>query len=72
MMTPSGRTFWPAVGLAVRLGATIGGSVLAGVLLGFWLDQQAGTRPWLLVLSTLAGLVGGFFGAYEQMKRVIS
>ena len=71
-MARNGRSFWPAVGLAVRLGATVGGSLVAGVLLGFWLDEQAGTRPWLLVLSTLAGLVGGLIGAYEQMKRVIS
>ena len=70
--TAGGRSFWPAVGLAVRLGLTMGGSVIAGVLLGFWLDRQAGTEPWLLILLTVAGVVGGFIGAYEQIKRVIS
>lgn len=27
---------------------------------GFWLDERLGSKPWLLVVGILLGLLGGF------------
>jgi len=50
--------------------------LLAGVLLGRWLDGRFGTGPWLLLTGTVLGMAAGFLsflrsvlpGAEERKK----
>jgi len=42
--------------------------VLLGVFAGRWLDSRWGTRPWLLIVGSLLGMVVGF---YSFLRRVI-
>ena len=39
-------------------------------LLGWWLDRRWGTSPWLLLLGTLLGAVGGVYNLWKMGRRV--
>lgn len=43
----------------LALGFQIAGSIIAGVVLGWYADQYFGTEPWCTLLFTL----GAFYGA---------
>ena len=45
------------MGLGIELVAPI----LLGVFVGRWLDGRWGTKPWLLVVGAVLGLVLGFY-----------
>jgi ATP synthase protein I len=40
------------------LGLEFAGSVLGGLLAGFYLDRWLGTSPWMVLVGTLGGMVG--------------
>lgn len=44
----------------VGLGFELVVPLLAGVLLGHWLDGRFGTRPWMLLAGTVLGMAAGF------------
>ena len=39
------------------LGLEFAGSVLGGLVLGYYLDRWLGTSPWLVLVGTLGGMV---------------
>ncbi len=45
---------------AFGAGLTVAVSVTCFAYLGLWIDEGAGTKPWLTLLLVLFGLVGGF------------
>lgn len=47
-------------GSLAGIGPLLVASVVAGLLLGRWIDQKIGTAPWLMVAGLLLGAVGGF------------
>ncbi len=51
--------------LAFEFSGTIG----AGVLVGWWLDRQLDTEPYLLVAATLIAVVGGFIRLIQLLRR---
>ena len=46
------------------------GSVVVGVLTGYFLDQALGTKPWCFVVGSLLGLIGGFTGFVLVIRRL--
>lgn len=54
---------------ASSVGLELGLSVIIGLLIGYYLDQQAGTSPWLMLLFLGFGLVAGFRGVLRAVKR---
>ena len=64
-------------GLAIESGAgagyRVGVELFAGMLfgggLGWFLDRQLGTRPWLLVGLFLLGSAAGLLNSYRAIKR---
>jgi len=42
-------------------------STVIGLGLGYWLDRQLGTRPWLLLVFGAFGVVAGFINLYYAM-----
>ena len=46
------------------------GLLLGPPLFGYWLDEQFGTGPWLLLLFLVAGFVGTGFEVYVILKRI--
>jgi len=59
-----GPSPWSYAGIGFELVVPI----LLGVFAGNWLDSRWGTRPWLLVVGSLLGIVVGF---YSFLRRVI-
>jgi F0F1-type ATP synthase assembly protein I len=50
-------------------GTELAGSVVLLALLGWWLDKRWGTSPWLLLLGTLVGTVGGIYNLWQAGQR---
>jgi F0F1-type ATP synthase assembly protein I len=46
------------------------GSVVVGVLAGYFLDRRLNTKPWLFLAGSLLGLVAGFTGFILAVMRV--
>jgi len=51
------------------VGLELGVSVLLGLLGGMWLDTQAGTEPWLMLVGMVIGLIAGFRGVFRAVER---
>jgi ATP synthase protein I len=47
-------------------------TVLAGVLGGYWVDQQLGTLPIFLLVGLLIGLGGGALAMYRMISRFLA
>ncbi len=45
--------------------------IVSGALLGHFLDNRLGTAPVLLILFLLMGIVGGSYGAYKQIMKIL-
>lgn len=48
-------------GLAYAAALSLFAAVVAGLLLGWFLDRWLGTRPWLLVTGLILGAAAGFY-----------
>jgi len=49
----------------------MGVSVLIGYLLGDWLDERFGTKPWFQMGLILVGIGAGFWSLYKQALRAM-
>ncbi|MBB5174078.1 AtpZ/AtpI family protein [Texcoconibacillus texcoconensis] len=47
------------------------GSVVGGVLLGYWLDARFDTDPWLLLIGFFVGLSGAIFGITQVIRHFL-
>lgn len=45
------------------------GTIAAGAVVGGLLDRWLGTQPYLLVVSTLAAVIGGFTRLIQVLQR---
>ncbi len=45
-------------------------SIVLGWLGGSWLDDMAGTAPWLTVTGVLFGVTAGFYALYRVAQKV--
>jgi len=52
------RNFVATSGRYLALGFQIGGSIVGGLVLGYYADAHLGTAPFLTLLLTLGGLFG--------------
>lgn len=46
------------------------GTILAGAAIGWFLDRSLGTQPYLAVVLTLLGVVGGFVLLVQRLRRL--
>lgn len=51
------------------VGLEMGISVVVGLLGGRWLDDKAGTAPWLMITGLLMGVFAGFRGLFRVAKE---
>jgi ATP synthase protein I len=54
---------------SASVGLELGLSVLIGLGIGMYLDRQAGTGPWLMLLFLCFGFVAGFRGVLRAVRR---
>lgn len=54
---------------ASSAGLEMGISVALGLGFGTWLDGRLGTRPWMLLLFLVIGMIAGFRGVLRAVAR---
>jgi F0F1-type ATP synthase assembly protein I len=55
----------------IAIGFELGFSVIAGILLGQYVDKLVGTRtPWFTIMGLMAGGFAGFNILLRMIKRV--
>jgi ATP synthase protein I len=60
------------LGFAMRLGMELVVATMIGTGMGYWLDGQFDTGPWLLVLFMVFGSVAGFRNIYRMVQPAAS
>jgi ATP synthase protein I len=60
---------WGSLALMGQLGLTIALPLLAGALLGNYLDSRNNNTSLFLILGLLLGLIVGIYGAYRLLSR---
>jgi len=56
-------------GAGYRVAIELIAGMIFGGLLGWWLDRELGTKPWLMVVLFLLGSAAGMLNAYRVMMR---
>lgn len=51
-------------------GGSFFSSIIAGTLLGYFLDMWLGTDPWLVIIGIVAGSYSGFMRVWHYSKRI--
>lgn len=52
---------YTTLGIYGAVGFQLAASVVAGLLIGNYIDQKVGTAPWLALTGLLLGSIGGFY-----------
>jgi len=60
------QTSRSALGLAFRVGVELVSAVAIGVGIGWFLDSQLGTRPWLMLVFIFLGGAAGILNVYRM------
>ena len=59
----------PSPWLVATAGMELAGAVAILTLIGWWLDSQWSTRPWLTLTGALLGMVVGFHNLWRTCRR---
>jgi ATP synthase protein I len=51
------------------LGLILPSSIAVGLFLGYLLDKWLGTKPWLLLIFTVLGIVSGLVSLFRGLKK---
>lgn len=65
-------TKWVAALRLVGVGFFIGGSILGGVAGGLWLDAKLNTKPILVIVGLLLGIVVAFYGVFSMLLPLLT
>ena len=57
-------------GTAGTIGLHFVSATVVGLFIGYWLDDFFGTKPWLIMIFFLLGIVSGFKMVYEDFRRL--
>jgi len=57
-------------GAAGTMGLHIVSAIIVGLVFGYYLDQYFGTKPWLLMIFFLLGVVAGFKMVFEDFRKL--
>lgn len=61
---------WLAYGRYGALGFEFAGAVIAGILLGRYVDGWLGTEPWAMILGAVGGLSGAIYRLIIVLQRL--
>lgn len=58
---------WEVAFRLVGLGWYVGASIFLGVVGGIWLDNKLNTKPILVIVGLLLGIIVAFYGVYRMI-----
>lgn len=53
----------------LQIGIQLAVSALAGLFVGYWLDNRFGTSPWCIMAGSTVGIAAGLYYAVRQALR---
>jgi ATP synthase protein I len=59
-----------AIGVGFRIAVELVVGVAAGGFIGWLLDRQLGTRPWLLLVFLILGIAAGMLNVFRTAQRM--
>lgn len=59
-----------SLGLASMMGIHLVSGVIVGMGMGYYLDKTFGTKPWLMLLFLIFGIVAGYKNMFREMQRI--
>ena len=57
------------LGTLISMGVTLVASIFIGLLIGIYLDKYFGTKPVLMMVFLVFGIIAGFKNIYMATKR---
>ena len=61
---------WSKLGMYMNLAYSFPATVMAGGSIGWLLDRELGSDPWLTVIGFLLGLGGGFLLLFRTIQLI--
>jgi len=58
------------LGTAFNMSTQLVAAVAVGTIIGFILDKQFGTKPWLILIFFFAGVVAGIVNVVRSAKKM--
>ncbi len=58
---------WEAALRLIGVGWYVGGCIILGVVAGRWLDNKLNTKPLLVIVGLIIGVVVAFYGVYRMI-----
>ncbi|MEK6692427.1 MAG: AtpZ/AtpI family protein [Nitrospirota bacterium] len=58
------------LGVLSTVGINIVAATVIGFLIGYWLDSLLGTKPWLMIVFLILGIIAGFRNLFHILSRV--
>ena len=62
--------YFALLGLASVMGIHLVSGVIVRLVMGYYLDKWLGTRPWLLVVFLIFGIIAGYRNMFREMQRI--
>jgi len=59
-----------AIASASVVGLNLVTATFVGLLIGYWLDRWLGTKPWLLLVFLVLGIVAGFKNVVSEVRKI--
>jgi|TARA_B100001540_G_scaffold314772_1_gene340442 ATP synthase protein I len=59
-----------SIGVAFKLSTELVSAVAVGTIIGFILDNWFGTKPWLILIFFLVGIVAGISNVIKSAKKM--
>lgn len=64
------KDFLRWLGVLSTVGINIVAATVIGFLIGYYLDLLFGTKPWLMILFLILGIIAGFRSLFSILRRV--
>ena len=58
------------LGTAFNMSTQLVAAVAVGTIIGFILDKQFGTKPWLILIFFFAGVIAGIVNVFRSAKKM--
>ena len=68
----AGMNRWVAALRLTGVGFFIAACILLGTFVGLWLDGKLNTKPILMLVGLLLGLVVAAYGVYQMLRPLMS
>ena len=65
-----GRSGFQKIAALSSLGLLLPSSIIVGLFFGYWLDKLLGTKPWMLLIFLVLGIISGFLSLFRGLKKL--